>query len=127
MLLELEIDEGLQVSSDKLIDEEDDRCGDECDSPEGEHSEVDTIPSFELIGQPVNGHAEREEQEGSCILCHDGGDDGEIPCATNLRNHVLCRLPCFLVGSSGVEVASRSEEKACESDESEGLRYRPYL
>ena len=117
---ELEVDEGLQVGSDELEEHED--CADDGQhhQPQGYAGEPQAVAALEALGQPVDNHAEDEEQEGGPVVAHDVGHLGQVPVRANLVHHLAGGAPGHLVGLGGVEVGAAAEEEAGEGDEDKG-------
>lgn len=121
----MEIDEGLQVGGDELIDDKDHDDGDTSDDGNGQRGKVQPVPLFELGGHPVDEHSYDEDKHYPCILCDDLWDDVPVPWGADLCYHLRCSEPRLMVGCSGVEIASCTEEQSCEGDKSEGLQDSP--
>ena len=51
---ELEVNKRLQVRGDELVEHEDSHDHDETHEPEREHGEVDAVPAFPTVGEPVD-------------------------------------------------------------------------
>lgn len=125
--LELEIDEGLEVGGDELVEHEDGDHHDDADDPYGQQGEVHPVPAFPAVGQPVDDHAKDKEDEDSAVVVQDVGNDRCIPGAADAVDHALGGVPGGLVGQGGVEVGARPEEESGEGDEDEGLCDAPRL
>lgn len=117
---ELKVDEGLEVGRDELIDHEDGGHDSQDHEPEGRAGEPEAVAALEAGGEPMDGHAEGEEEEGCPIVAHDVGHLGEVPMGANLVHHLGGGAPGHLVGLGGVEVGAAAEEEAREADEDEG-------
>ena len=125
--LELEIDEGLEVGGDELVEHENGDHHDDADDPHGQQGEVYPVPAFPAVGQPVDDHAEDEQDEDATVVVQDVGDYSGIPGAADAVDHALGGVPGCLVGQGGVEVGTRPEEQSGEGDEDEGLGDAPHL
>ena len=123
--LELEVDEGLQVGRDKLVDHEDGDDRQQSEEPEGQAGEDEAVAALEAHGEPVDDHAYEEEEEGHPVVTYDFGHLGEVPVGANLCDHLAGGAPGHHVGGGGVEVGTAAEEEACETDEHKGEAGEP--
>ena len=110
----MEINEGLQVGRDELVERHHDKHDDDAHEPQRGLGKPDAIAPFEAGGQPVYGHAEGEEQEWPPVVAQYRGYDTEVPMATDLAHHERSSLPGYLVGLGRVEVGSAAEEESGE-------------
>ena len=124
---ELEVDERLQISRDELVEDEDGRDHDEAHQPEREHGEVDAVPAFPTVGEPVDDHAENEHDEDELVVGQDVGDSRDVPLPTDAVDHRLGGLPRRLVSGGRIEVGTGTEEQPRERDEDERLEDAPRL
>ena len=99
--LELEVDEGLDVGGDELVDEED--CDDYDDSqhPQGHLCKPKAIASFEALGEPVDDHSDEEGEEYAGLVGDNEWYVGEVPRGTYAVDHVFGCIPCHFVGFGG--------------------------
>ena len=75
----------------------------------------------------MDDHSGNEHRHHPFVLHDEIRYHRAIPCAADLVDHVLRRLPCFLIGCSRIEVTAASEEQTGEGDEDEGLQDGPTL
>jgi len=124
---ELEVNERLQVRGDELIEDEDDHHHDDSHQPEREHGEVDAVPAFPTVGEPVDDHTQHEHDEDELVVGDDVRDSRDVPLPADAVDHRFRRLPRRLVGSGGVEVGAGTEKQPCERNEDECLDDAPRL
>lgn len=68
---ELEVDEGLHLGRHELIDDEDGTDADKAHEGKGKAGEGEAIPALGAGGQPMDDHAEDEEEEDIAIAHAD--------------------------------------------------------
>ena len=75
VFLELEVDEGLEVGRDELVNHEDDGKDDQGHHGEGEPGESDAVAALPAVREPVYEHAEGEDEEDGPMLPGDARHD----------------------------------------------------
>ena len=125
-ILELEVDEGLEVGGDELVEDEDQEHEADSHDPQGQLREPQAVTAFEARRQQVHDHAHHEEEEGHPIGRNHIGDDAEVPVRPYLVHHGVGGTPRHLVGLDGVEVGAAAEEKSCKADKEEGKGNIPH-
>ena len=118
--LKLEIDKGLEVCSDELVDDKHNGDSAKNHQPQGHGGEPETVAAFETVGEPMYNHAKEEDDENRCIVGEDGGDLLPIPCAADTFDHLGGGTPGGFVGFGRVEVGATTEEETREADEDKG-------
>ena len=117
---ELEIDEGLEVGCDELIDDNYSDDHHQQHEGQGEVGKPEAIAAFEAVGEPVDNHSNDEDDEGGGIVLEYVGNMGPVPMAADAFHHLGGGEPGLLVGFGGVEVGAAAEEEAGEADEDKG-------
>ena len=125
--LKLEIDEGLEVGCDELVDDKDDGHCHQRHSPQGQHGKTEPIAAFETFRKPVDDHAYGKDKKDIPIVAQNMGYDTRVPRVANLVDHLSCGAPGGFVGLSGVEVGAATEEEPGEGDEDKGEENVPYF
>ena len=118
-ILKLEIDKRLQVGGDELVNHEDDDDAHQNHHGDGHLGEPETIAPLELLRQPMNHHADHDEDEHIAIVPCNFWNLIYIPMAAHLVDHVFGGVPSGFVGHSRVEVGAAAEEESREGDEGE--------
>ena len=124
--LKLEIDEGLEVGGDELVGHKHCRHSHHGHQPHGHGGEPETVAPFEAVGQPVDDHADNEDDEDRRVVVEDGRDLAPVPLPTDALHHLGGGAPGGLVGLGGVEVGAATEEESREADEEEGEQGVPH-
>jgi len=123
--LELEVDELLEVGGHELVDHEDDEGDGDGHEREGHGGEADAVAAFEGVGEPVDYHADEEDDEDGGVGGEDFRDLRQVPWRSYLPDHLCGGLPRHLVCLGWVEVGAGAEEEPREGDVDERLRYGP--
>ena len=87
----MEIDERLQVGGHELIDHKDHQHHDDTHQPERHQGEVDTVPAFPALRQPVDYHTQHKQEIDVPIVVKDIGDNGQVPLPADAGDHILGR------------------------------------
>ena len=123
---ELEIDKGLQVGGDELINDEDGEHHGEEHDRQRHGGEPQAVAAFETVGQPVDDHADEEDDEDGCVVGKDVGHLLPVPVAADAFHHLGGGAPGGLVGLGGVEVGAAAEKETGEADEDKGEEGVPH-
>lgn len=123
--LKLEIDEGLEVGGDKLVENHGQEHHEGCHEPKGHPGEPETVAALETCGKPVYNHADSEEDEHGGVVGEDVGYLCKVPLRADALHHPGGGAPGGLVGFGWIEVGTRTEEQAGERDEDECDEHGP--
>lgn len=123
----MEVDEGLKVGGDELIDDKDAEDDHEEHEGYGHLREPEAVAAFEALGQPVDDHAHEEGDEDDGIVVEDVRNLLPVPLTTDAFDHLRGGTPGDLVGFGRVEIGAAAEEESREADEEEGEEDVPHF
>ena len=121
----MEINEGLQVGSNKLIQEKDNSKDYNRHGPQREEGEVYSIPSLPAFRQPVDEDSYGKKDKDKSVFIKYFRDNAFSPLAPNSGDHTFGSIPGSSVCFSRVKVGTGTEKESCKSDEDKSEHNRP--
>ena len=73
----------------------------------------------------MNDHTGNEHRYYPTVLPKKIRDDGIVPCAAYLIDHILRRRPSYLVGGRRIQITAASKKETREGDKRKRLQDRP--